>query len=222
MKLPISGAKHLGGRRVRVLHLLRDGVGTVNELAAALGLTRNAIRSHLALLEKQRLIRKSGWKTGVRRPHAAYELTPRAEELFSSAYTKVFNQLVAVLRQRLDQSALESVFRNTGSSLASASPSKGQSRQKKIRQAMNLLRGLGGNVRVERCNGSIVLRGASCPLAAVVAENREACHVVEGLLRTIVGGDVKQRCHYGTKPRCCFEISSTKKVNRKKPRTRRR
>jgi predicted ArsR family transcriptional regulator len=222
MKLPTSGTKHVGGGRIRVLHLLREGVGTVNELAAALGLTPNAIRSHLALLEKQRLIRKCGWKTGVRRPHAAYELTPRAEELFSSTYAKVFNQLVAELRQRLGQAGLESLFHNTGSSLASASPSKERSRQKKIREAVNLLRGLGGNVRVERCNGSVVLRGTSCPLAAVVAENREACHVVEGLLRTIVRGDVKQRCHYGAKPRCCFEISSTKRVNRKKPRARRR
>ena len=170
MKLPTSGTKHLGGRRVRVLHLLRDGVDTVNEMAAALGLTRNAIRSHLALLEKQRLIRKSGWKTGVRRPHAAYELTPRAEELFSSAYTKVFNQLVAVLRQRLDQSALETRLSQhrfvpcISKSIERAIPTKENS------PGHEFVAGIGRNVRVERCNGSIVLRGASCPLAAVVAE----------------------------------------------------
>ena len=133
MKLPTSGAKHLGGKRLRVLHLLRDGVGTVNELAAALRLTRNAIRSHLALLEKQRLIRKSGWKTGVRRPHAAYELTPRAEELFSSAYTKVFNQLVAVLRQRLDQSGLEKRVSQHGFiACIGRSPRKGNRDKKKF------------------------------------------------------------------------------------------
>ena len=52
-----------GSSRGRVVALLRRGDRTVEELAAALGLTDNAVRAQLALLERENVVRA----TGVRR-----------------------------------------------------------------------------------------------------------------------------------------------------------
>src|SRR5215207_8128885 len=46
--------------RARVIELLRHGRKTVDDLAAALGLTDNAVRMHLAGLEREGLVRAEG------------------------------------------------------------------------------------------------------------------------------------------------------------------
>ena len=56
---------------------------TVNDLAAELRLTDNAVRAHLASLERDRLVVQSGVKPGFRKPHATYALGPEAEQLVS-------------------------------------------------------------------------------------------------------------------------------------------
>ena len=73
--------KHIGWRerlfkstRGRILDLLRTRDRTVNELAEELRLTDNAVRAHLASLERDRLVVHSGMKPGFRKPHATYAL----------------------------------------------------------------------------------------------------------------------------------------------------
>ena len=82
--------KHIGWRerlfkstRGRILELLRTRECTVNDLAEELRLTDNAVRAHLASLERDRLVVQSGMKPGFRKPHATYALGPEAEQLVS-------------------------------------------------------------------------------------------------------------------------------------------
>jgi predicted ArsR family transcriptional regulator len=205
---------HWQSKRAKVVHLLRNGTATVNELAATLNLTDNAVRSHLNYLEKHRLVRRRGWKKGVRRPHAVYELTPKADQLSSTAYDKVFSQLAAVLEEQLPAAKVRELFRDTGRSMVEHGTQG--SPQERINDALKALRAFGGNVRAARSNGTFVLQSAACPLAAVVAEHPEVCQVIEGVLEKIVGGRVEQRCRYDPKPRCCFEIAAPGKPLRTK------
>ena len=78
--------KHIGWRerlfkstRGKILDLLRTKERTVNELAAEVRLTDNAVRAHLANLERDRLVAQSGIKAGVRKPHITYALGPDAD-----------------------------------------------------------------------------------------------------------------------------------------------
>src|ERR671912_344819 len=100
--------------RGRLVTLLRGATKTVNELAAELGLTDNAVRAHLLSLERDGLIKQSGIQRGTRKPHFAYQLTEEAEQLFPKAYDALLNQLIAVLKERLTPSALEEVLREVG------------------------------------------------------------------------------------------------------------
>src|SRR5947207_14829988 len=63
--------KHIGWRerlfkstRGKILDLLRTRERTVNELAEELRLTDNAVRAHLASLERDRLVSQAGLKIG--------------------------------------------------------------------------------------------------------------------------------------------------------------
>ena len=95
--------------RGHIVALLRRAGRTVEELAQALGLSGNAVRAHLATLERDGLVQQGGMRRGSRRPAYAYRLTPRAERLFPRAYEPVLRHLLAVLAARLAPAALEAV-----------------------------------------------------------------------------------------------------------------
>jgi DNA-binding transcriptional ArsR family regulator len=90
--------------------LMRGTTKTVNDLAANLELTENAVRAHLLSLERDGLVRQSGVQRGTRKPHFA-ELTGQAENLFPKAYDALRNQLIAVLKRRLTPRVLKNVLR---------------------------------------------------------------------------------------------------------------
>ena len=73
--------------RGRIVALIRRGDRTVDEIANAVGMTDNAVRSHLTALERDGLIRQSGVRRSPHagKPAALYGLDPSAEPLLSRA-----------------------------------------------------------------------------------------------------------------------------------------
>jgi predicted ArsR family transcriptional regulator len=51
-----------------------------------------------------------------------------------------------------------------------------------------------------------MIRGYSCPLAALVPDHPERCKLAEALLTEVVGVAVREHCHKGERPRCRFEV----------------
>ena len=74
------GRRFLESTRGQVVLLLRRGARTVEELAQALGLTDNAVRSHLAALERDGLVRRMAFAEergrGSPLPYMSCTLTP--------------------------------------------------------------------------------------------------------------------------------------------------
>jgi predicted ArsR family transcriptional regulator len=110
--------RFLTSSRGQVVRLLRRGERTVDELARALGLTDNAVRSHLAALERDGLVRQAGLRRGVSKPAYAYALTPAAERLFPKAYGTLLRLLLDVLAERLPPAALDEALRDVGHRVA--------------------------------------------------------------------------------------------------------
>src|SRR5947209_17297335 len=104
--------------RGRVILLLRQGSRTVNDLAAALGLSDNAVRTHLDRLERDGLVHPSGTRTGTRKPTITYGLAPEAERLFPKMYGPTLRRLLDVLAERLSAKKLDEVVRTVGHRMA--------------------------------------------------------------------------------------------------------
>jgi predicted ArsR family transcriptional regulator len=201
MKTTKLDERFFDSTRGRIVTLLRGGSSTVNELAAQLELTDNAVRAHLLSLERDGLVRQSGVQRGTRKPHFAYELTAEAERLFP-------NQLITALKGRLPPAALEEVLREVGRSLA-AQHSSGKTPadlEGRLRNASEVLKALGGSPSVEREGGRLTIRSGGCPLSAAVVEHPEVCELAEALVAEIVGLPVRERCVRGESPKCCFEL----------------
>ena len=70
-----------------------------------------------------------------------------------------------------------------------------------------MLNELGGLTEPEERNDSFVIRGYSCPLAAIAPNHPEVCRMAETLLTELAGLPVYEHCDHGERPRCCFEIA---------------
>lgn len=193
--------------RGRVLVLLRRGRRTVEDLASALGLTDNAVRAHLAALERDGLVRQVGTRPSGGKSAYAYALTPDAERLFPKAYGPILRYLLDVLAERLPPDELETALCEVGQRVAAAHPAAGNWRQR-LDHALALLEELGGLADLEESPDGFVIRGYDCPLATAVQGHPEVCRLAQALLEAIVGIPVVEACHHDGSPRCQFFIPS--------------
>ena len=196
--------------RGQIVTILRGSPCTVEDLASKLNLTDNAVRAHLATLERDGLVRQSGVRRGPRKPHFTYTLTPDAERLFPKAYDALLNQLIATLKDRLSPAEIEEVLREVGRAAAAKAPS-GHSNglESRVQNALRALEAIGGAAKAERHDDKIVIWSSSCPLAAAVGVHPEVCRLAETLVAEIVKAPVEEHCDRDSHPKCRFEIDAT-------------
>jgi predicted ArsR family transcriptional regulator len=192
--------------RGQVVALLRQGERTVEELARTLGLTDNAVRAHLTTLERDGLVRQASLRRGTSRPAYAYALTPAAERLFPKAYGPLLRLLLDVLAERLPPSVLDESLRNVGHRVAATHMGPNGDLRQRVDRAVAVLGELGGLATVEEMESGLLIRGASCPLAAALPGHPEVCHLAETLLSDVIGVPVTECCERGDQPRCCFAV----------------
>jgi len=191
-----------------------------------MALTHNAIRGHLAALQREGLVRAGGSRRSGTRPAVVYALVPEAEAIFSRAYIPFVAHLVRILQEQLDQKELDAVMRMVGRGLASDWPRVRGDLPKRVEAAADLLEELGALNEVERLNGGFVIRGYGCLLSQAVHRRPEICRAMESLLAELVKASVRECCNRdGERPQCCFEIAvrargrvpSTRKRTREGP-----
>jgi predicted ArsR family transcriptional regulator len=201
----------LSSTRGRVLSLLRWGPRTVSELAASVGLTDNGVRGHLAVLERDGLVRQEGVRRTGGKPSYVYELTPDADALFPKGYASVLSEVLAYVRETQGREGLEEFVRGVARRAASNLPHGKDDLRSRVDAAVAALSELGGLVEVVEDDAALQIRGFSCPLSAVVRDNPETCALTEELVRTIVGKEVVECCDRTGTPRCAFKINSASK-----------
>jgi predicted ArsR family transcriptional regulator len=179
---------------------------SANEIAAKLDLTHNAVRSHLAALMRNGLVREGGLRRGPSRPSVLYELVPRAESAFSGAYVPFVAHLLRALGERMSRPELDALMSTVGRSLAAEWPRLRGDLKQRVTAANALLEQLGALTEVESVDHSFVIRGYGCLLSEAVHGRPEVCQAIERMLAELLEVPVEQCCERGERPRCCFKI----------------
>lgn len=194
----------MGGTRLAVLELLLRTDRTVQEIAEEIGVSSNAIRGHLAALERDGLVIQGDARrdTGGK-PAAVYSLSREADELFPKAYAFVLEGLLRVLDDRGGSNEVRSALEEVGS--RAATPASGSERDR-VDAAAEALRGLGGTVEVRREGDHWRIQGFACPLSAVTSRDARVCGLAQSLVETTTGGTVTEVCERGRRSRCAFTI----------------
>ena len=182
----------------------------MEELAGALGLTDNAIRAHLATLERDGLVVPQGVRRGpgAGKPAHVYALGPEVAVRLSRAYAPVLAELADGLVQEIGPDRTEGLMRAAERRLAATRAGTARSLEQRVGDAVGLLNELGGDVTATPVDGGFRVRGNGCPLSAAVSRRPETCQAIRGLLAEVVGAEVARCCEEGPHPRCCFTVSS--------------
>jgi predicted ArsR family transcriptional regulator len=211
VKVSSHTRRFLQSTRGQIVELLRERPSTVAELADKLSLTDNAVRAHLATLERDGLVRQSGERSGLRKPHFTYELTSEAEDLFPKAYAPVLNAVLEKMETSLGKERSAEFLRQLGREMAAPHRNPGATFESKLTTALKLIEGFGGQVRIERDGENIAICGAGCPLAAVVSQHDLVCDMLTEFIAQVVDCTVSQNCQREERPQCRFEIQTSTK-----------
>lgn len=204
--------RFLASTRGQLVMLLRRGQRTVEELAAAVGLTDNAVRAHLAALERDGMARVLGVRRcgGSGKPAYEYVLTPSAEQVFPKPYADILGTLYDVLGERLPAAELSELARETGERMArrfGASGSGGVCCHG-AEGAVAALNAMGGLAELEgpSQDGTRAILAYACPLAEVVMHHPGACALAQAFVSGLAGVTVRAECWLGERPHCRFVL----------------
>lgn len=209
MDAAAMGRRFLETTRGQIVGLLRRHARTVEELAAALGLTDNAVRNHLSALERDGIVRQEGVRRsgGAGKPAVVYDLHPDAAPLLSRAYPPMLATLIAVLAERLPDEQADAILREAGRRIArdlgGRAPGDLDAR---VRVAAAMLTALGGDIEIERDAAAHRIRSAGCPISSAVSHRPESCAAIEAFVAEVTGATARTCCERGARPRCCFTV----------------
>jgi predicted ArsR family transcriptional regulator len=187
--------------------LLRERAHTVDQLAAELRITDNAVRAHLQALKSEGLVHQAGVQrgAGAGKPARLYELSPRATELLSHAFVPLLDTLLETLADRVPAAEVERVMDDVGTRLARQHPAPRHTKDR-VAHALRVVEQLGGSATVAEHDGTITISSSGCVLSPVTAHHPSACRAMQALLTELVGRPVTERCERGERARCRFEV----------------
>lgn len=196
-------------------HLQKSGSATIKDLESVLGVTTTAVRQHLTMLQAQGYIERRRVHAGVGRPHHAYELADKAQELFGCHCDDLALTLLeeVFLLEGSDRTAL--LLDRVGGRLAQkyADNVRSTALQERVHELASTLydRGVIADVSTEASmdgSDTIVLHTYNCPYHELAQDHREICDMDQKMIRQVLGSDVDlTECMMDGHSSCSFVVS---------------
>lgn len=183
------------------------------DLAELFGLSPNAIRQQLVVLERDGLIAGKSVRRGKTKPTVEYSLTSEAERYFPQRYDRMLNAVLREIREAGGGEAVRAVFDRIGKRSAERLKpefDRSPATEGKLISLVASLRASGVTADLTTSErGTLVLHEHNCPYASVVAENPEACSAIHTILDSVAPGKAEQVESIATGgTECRFEIEA--------------
>ena len=180
-----------GETREQILALLRrHGNMTAAELSEALGIGAVGVRQHLALLDRDGLVRTIGVRRGIGRPSHLYGLTSNAESLFPKRYDRMAMDALAFVEARGGPEAIDQLFAERRGQLTAQYLPRlaGKSRAEQVAELAAILTEQGYMCECEQLpSGELVLAEHNCPVDCVARDYHQACEHELKLYEDVLG-----------------------------------
>src|SRR5579883_2476866 len=148
-----------------VEELRRRKSASAVDLAAMFGLSPNAIRQQLVVLERDGLVIERSVRRGRTKPTHEFSLTARADKLFPQQYDKMLGAVLREVKQQFGQEGVSKVFEG----ISKRTVAKARERvtaadpQTKLAQLTQVLREGGVVAEYSLIDGGYVLHEHNCP-----------------------------------------------------------
>ncbi len=193
--------------------LLKNKSGlTVDELSGQLGITRNAVRQHLAALENDGLITQGASRPSGGRPEQLYVLTDAGKELFPRHYSWFAQLIVESIKQESGTEALQERMSSMGSAVAQQLRQQYfglENQQQKVEKLSEVMKQLGYNAKNVKVSGSEpVIEADNCIFHNLAIKNPEICRFDLALLSTFTDSKIDhQECMANGSDVCRFKFT---------------
>ena len=206
----------LGASRDEIVNLLRARGGVnADELASSLGVSKQCVRKHLDVLERDGFVEHNRERKERGRPAHVYRLTQKADTLFPKRYDLFAKALLHQIGAVWGERGLNTIFCGCAREM--------------IERLRPQLEGLGFDARVERlgvllheegyqaeveklADGSYVLTEWNCPMTDVARDYRQVCERELEVYRELLDTQVFRESRIaGGASRCAYRVLRPKK-----------
>lgn len=194
-----------------VAELRRRHSASAVDLAQAFGLSPNAIRQQLVVLERDGLVLERSVRRGPTKPTYEFSLTADAEKLFPQQYDRMLSAVLREVREQSGPDGVTKIFAGIAKRAADASQAGAgdNSTEGKLAALTGHLQRNGVAAEYSLIDGGFELREHNCPYSSVVKEHPEVCSVIHNVLDATVGGTHVQTESLATGGKeCRFEIKA--------------
>lgn len=187
----------IGQRQQALLNLLletKQGL-TIDQMAAQLGITRTAVREHVAALERDRLITAGALASSTGgRPGRLYALTPRGLALFPKQYDLMARMLLGALTQHLGTEGTEAALGDLGKTLGSQlKPQIAAGNLAERTRAIAALMGELGYQASAPAADEPTIEALNCVYHELARDNQSVCQLDLALIGTLADAHVEHR-----------------------------
>lgn len=205
-------------RRLIMQFIKRRGEATATELAEHLGVTREAARQQLQLLESEGWVARGEPRAaqGAGRPAAAYRITPAGDHLFPKNYDALSLTLVDAVAEQLGDEALFKLLASlTEQQVKQWEPKlAGKTLAEKIKALKGIYFDEDPHTSVRKDSRGYALVERNCPYLNVALRRPQLCSVTLNTLTRLLGVRVvrEERFQDG-QHRCVFRVLENEPVN---------
>lgn len=176
--------------RAGILDFLKRRDASVDELSSKLEISSTATRQHLAILERDGLIKRIAIKEKMGRPKIFYSLTEKAEKFFPKAYSDFFKWIIRDIIERDGSERVREMMARLGAEQASYYRER-LNGAGDVESVVELLNELGTFAELKREDGKIIIKEYNCLIHEISMEFGEVVcefdmNFIGGLLNTRV------------------------------------
>ena len=187
---------HTGSRQEQILTLLLntpEGL-SIDEMSFKLNISRNAVKQHLVVLEKQQQVREAALNSTGGRPARSYTLTEKGINSFPKQYAWFCNLLLDDLAAEMSSEALEEMMWKMGVKLANSLAPQfihKDARQKLI-ALVELMQSLGYHAEIDQNGGEPSIKAINCVYHDLAQQHPELCQFDQALISTLLDSPIEQ------------------------------
>jgi predicted ArsR family transcriptional regulator len=188
--------------RPALLDLLKiHGPSNIPALAELRGVSLNAVRQQLNMLQREGLVEVRFEKRKVGRPTQVFALTDKADALFPQAYGPLALTLLRQLKEMDGDKKVDQIFDRRTRALIATYKKRlaGMSLGEKWQELARIRAEEGYMARVEGKG----LTEHHCPIAAIAKEFPQVCMFEKKLFQAVLGGPLDRTDHLASGGRAC-------------------
>ena len=185
-----------GSRQEQILTLLLNSAAgvSIDEMAAAMDISRTAVKQHLVGLEKQQWVQEAALNSTGGRPARSYTLTEQGINRFPKQYAWFCNLLLSELSAELGAQALEKMMWNMGVKLGhSLLPQfSHKAPQQRMLALVELMQSLGYHAELLQQDGESSIKAVNCVYHDLAQQHPQLCQFDQALISTLLEQPIQQ------------------------------